>query len=380
MGDRTPVDITVIIPSYNHESFIQDTLLSVLSQTYGGFRVIVVDDVSSDATVERARSIQDPRITVRVNPTHLGLGNSILSVLDEISTPFIALLNSDDLFHPDRLARCREVLVNSPETQLVATDVLPIDKQGHCLNTENVSIFRDGRKIYYWVINFHHIQPTDDRSIPLFLRLLECNFLVTSSDIVCRTQFLRDRTEALRNLNYCLDWQLYLDASLEGGMTHLREKLVAYRLHSSNTVWFVNGNRASYFFEANRVIGRSLMRFLSWVVNSEIEGREIQDLLRTALMHLAGNELVDDFGLYVNAFCHSLDTRQADQRSSRAREIIQSFYAMAQTTQFRRKTNIGFWLKRLSWLVKHLGKKLFIESPLKEGEAYEMGNFRKQHK
>ena len=137
--DALQPDITVLIPAFRHEGFIEEALRSVLAQTYGGFRVLVVDDASPDKTAHRARLLTDPRITVKANGSNMGLGNSVLSALGKIDTPFVALLNSDDVFHPERLERCLTILLDSPNTQLVATGISLIDACGGHITLENVS-------------------------------------------------------------------------------------------------------------------------------------------------------------------------------------------------------------------------------------------------
>jgi glycosyltransferase involved in cell wall biosynthesis len=337
---QVPADITVIIPAYNHEAFIKETLQSVLAQTYGGYRILVVDDASMDATVDQALSVRDPRITLRVNSHNMGLGNSILSIFPEINTPMVALLNSDDLFHFERLARCRQMLLDSPDTQMVATDVSLIDAEGGCLTPNNVSLFGDGRNIYYWVRWFEGIRIAQDDQIPLFVRLLKNNFLATSSNIVCKTEYLRSRAETLAGLNYCLDWQLFLDASLDERLAYLPEKLVAYRLHARNTVWFTEGRRLRYFLETNRVAACALNRFFSSVVNSDMKGPELERVLRDALMHAAANANLDGLGLFLNALNQFFHSQHAGRTSARLSELIESFYVMAQQTRFKRREKI----------------------------------------
>ncbi len=119
LGERraagaAPPDVTVIVPSYQHGSYIEAALESVLAQTYTAFRVLVVDDGSPDDTVARARRFDDPRLRVEVNAVNVGLGDSVLRALESVDTPYVALLNSDDLFHPDRLERCRAAFDGAP--------------------------------------------------------------------------------------------------------------------------------------------------------------------------------------------------------------------------------------------------------------------------
>ncbi|MGE0815644.1 MAG: glycosyltransferase [Vicinamibacterales bacterium] len=250
-------DITVLVPAYRHAAFIQATLDSVLAQTYPAFRIVVVDDRSPDDTAERAARLDDPRITVTVNETNLGLGNSVLAALERIDTPYVALLNSDDLFAEDRLERCRARLEASPAAQVVATGVVPIDVDDRPLTPDTVRPLFDGRRIADWV-RWHadtgRVRPGAD----LVAELLERNFLVTSSNIVARTAFLRACAPALRGLQFCLDWQVFLLAAAAGGLEYDPAPMLGYRLHPSNTVWFDADRAVVYRLEANRVLAAAL--------------------------------------------------------------------------------------------------------------------------
>lgn len=253
----TPADVTVLVPSYQHGRYIEATLTSVLAQTYPAFLVRVVDDRSADDTVARARRLEDPRLHVDVNAVNLGLGDSVLRALDAVDTPFVALLNSDDLFHPERLERCRAAFEHAPHAQVVATGFVNIDAEGHALTVDTVRRLFDGRQIADWVqwqADSGHV----DSEVDLVAALLERNFLVTSSNIVARTAFLRDHAEALRGLKYCLDWQVFLDAAAADALVVLPDRLLGYRLHGSNTVWFDDVTRTAYKLEVNRVVAEAL--------------------------------------------------------------------------------------------------------------------------
>ncbi|MCB9876762.1 MAG: glycosyltransferase [Planctomycetes bacterium] len=307
-----PADVTVLIPSFRHEQYIEETLRSVLAQDHPQFRVLVVDDRSPDQTAARARRVQDPRIEVRSNARNLGLGNSVLSALETIDTPYVALLNSDDLFHPTRLSSCCEVLERDSTVQLVTTGVQLIDHAGGLLTPTNASLVLDGKKVYDWVHWFARITPGEELSQhELFAALLERNFLVTSSNLVARTDWLRSQATTLRSLKYCLDWQLFLQAALEGVLHHLHQPLIAYRLHATNTVWFREGRRWSYFLEVNRVAAEALQRFAAQGRLSA-DARLLQ-VVDSVTRHLATNSEMDGLALFLNA---ALDPVQLDQAAN----------------------------------------------------------------
>jgi polysaccharide biosynthesis protein PslH len=330
-------DITVLIPAFRHERFVEAALTSVLTQGYRGFRVLVVDDSSPDATAGRAKSMADPRITVRVNERTLGLGSSVAGALADIATPMVALLNSDDLFHPERLERCRAVLLARPAVQLVATGVSLIDEAGGHLTAKNASRFLDGRRIYHWVRWYDGVRaPGNETEESVFFRLLAGNFLLTSSNIVCRTAFLREHSEALTGLRYCLDWQLFLDAALDRTLAYLPDELVAYRLHDENTIWKGLEEKWPYFREVNAVAARTVRKLVSRVMKSGTRGEELEKLLAGLIQHLGDNPEVDGLALYLNEILPADALRSACESSPRVRSLVRQLGSQAERTRVDR--------------------------------------------
>ena len=253
--------VTVLIPAYNHERYVQAAILSACAQTVGEVRILVVDDCSRDATAARASAVADPRIEVRVNSSNLGLGESVARALETVDTPFVALLNSDDLFHPQRLERCLPLL-ESGASQIVATGLALVDADGLRLTPADVSRVLHGQQTWNWVQWFEGVRPGGEiPSDSLFARLLSANFLVSSSNVVARTDYLRSQAGNLHSLRYCLDWQLFLDAARAGVLTYLPAALLAYRLHFSNTVWFDPEGLQRYRGEVQQVALAALRRW-----------------------------------------------------------------------------------------------------------------------
>ena len=109
----TPPLVSVIVPSYNAEPWIERTLASVLGQTHRHLEVIVVDDGSSDATVERLRACPDPRLRV-IEQANAGACVARNRALAEASGDYIQYLDADDLLSPDKIERQVALLQDAP--------------------------------------------------------------------------------------------------------------------------------------------------------------------------------------------------------------------------------------------------------------------------
>ena len=173
---------TVIIPSYNHEGFIGDAIRSVLGQTRTDFQLLIVDDASQDGTINEAEKIKYPRIRLKSNAENVGLGLSLARAIDEVDTEFVAVLNSDDLFHPRRLERCLATLEENPELAMVATSLSPVDSDRQILSATDSSPIFDGQQIHEWLCWYEEYAYVTTAQADLFGALLERNFLITSSN------------------------------------------------------------------------------------------------------------------------------------------------------------------------------------------------------
>lgn len=119
VGARTPAPrVSVVIPARNAERFIVAAVTSALDQTLRDLEVIVVDDGSDDATVALVEAIGDPRVTVLRQPSR-GASSSRNAGLAIARGEYVAHLDADDLWPPDRLERLVAHLDAQPDTEAV---------------------------------------------------------------------------------------------------------------------------------------------------------------------------------------------------------------------------------------------------------------------
>lgn len=97
--------VSVIMPSYNTDKFIKQSIESVIDQTYKNWELIIVDDCSTDNTDNVVASISDDRIVYLKNKVNSGAAVSRNRALREAKGRWIAFLDSDDLWSPDKLEK-----------------------------------------------------------------------------------------------------------------------------------------------------------------------------------------------------------------------------------------------------------------------------------
>lgn len=119
---KTPT-ISVIMPVYNAEKYISETIESILNQTYSDFELLILDDHSSDTSLAIIQSFQerDPRIVVVSKLKNVGPANLRNEGFKLANAPFIALMDADDIALPTRFEKQILVLTNNLEIGVCGT-------------------------------------------------------------------------------------------------------------------------------------------------------------------------------------------------------------------------------------------------------------------
>lgn len=101
-----PNDVTVVVPTFNQAEFLGEALRSVVAQDFEEWRVIVINNFSTDGTREVVASLGDPRIELVDFANHGIIAASRNLGLERADTEFVAFLDSDDWWLPTKLSRC----------------------------------------------------------------------------------------------------------------------------------------------------------------------------------------------------------------------------------------------------------------------------------
>ena len=117
MVNLVQTEVTVLIPTYNRAHYICQAIYSVLNQTYHQWKILLVDDGSTDNTIEVVKNIipKNTPVTIIYNPTNLGQSRALNIGLDQIDTTYLVQLDSDDLFLPITLEVLFKAAQKEPE-------------------------------------------------------------------------------------------------------------------------------------------------------------------------------------------------------------------------------------------------------------------------
>ena len=200
--------VTVFIPVYNREKYIGEALESILTQTFSDFEILLVDDGSTDNSVDKIRSFTDPRIRLLCNERNLGIPKTRNKGVEHARGQYMAMLDSDDCAHPERLQKQVAFLDTHPDYAQVGSWCRMMDSHGRTLN----KVKR---------------QPTlpDDIHVQFLFRCAMSN-----RSIMARTAILQEygyRNDFLR----CQDYELHVRLAKKFKLGNIPECLVYGRIH-----------------------------------------------------------------------------------------------------------------------------------------------------
>lgn len=215
--------ISIITASYNYEQYIGETIQSVLNQTYTDWELIIVDDCSTDNSIEVIKSFKDERIKLFRNKKNLGLKGTVKRGVEEAKGDWVVFLESDDMITPDYLEKKVQIVEQYPDVSLIFNDCefFGDEKRVETFNTalaRTRTILRE--KIY----------PCE-----MFYNFYHSNKIFTFSAVmVKREELLKVNYEP--KLDCLLDWHLWIQLAYSNKFYYIPQKLTLWRLHENSYI------------------------------------------------------------------------------------------------------------------------------------------------
>lgn len=240
--------VSIIVPSYNHGAFLPQCIEGVLSQTLEDWELVVVDDGSNDGSLEVIKSYKDPRIIAHRNETNLGTYGTQNRCLDLATGKYIAVLNSDDYWKPDKLEKQLALLASQPGCAFSYTLGVLADDSG--LETSGGE---------------HHADLPHGPIQHLAPWLVLENRILASSVV-----FRRGAIRFDAKLRYSGDWVALLQLIQQGPAAYVDEPLTTWRQHGANSY----KERVKHFGEEIRIRQAILSNRKRW----ELPGTDLAKL------------------------------------------------------------------------------------------------------
>lgn len=239
--------ISVIIPLYNHETYIKEAIDSILNQSFNDFELIIINDGSQDNSEGIVKSIRDDRIKYyyqKNQGTHNALNRGIGLARGE----YISILNSDDVYYADRFEKMVMILEHDSSVHAVFSHIEFIDGNGNSIR------FNRGAEDN-WLS--HNPETSYEKNNHIILDLLAGNFLYTTSNLFCRKSVFDD-IGYFSNLKYIHDYEFFLRLCYHYKVHIIEEPLLKYRYHESNAL---NENFSVANFETGLVLSNFLLKY-----------------------------------------------------------------------------------------------------------------------
>lgn len=207
--------VSILLTCYNHIRYLPASWEAVRAQTLSDFEVIAIDDGSTDGTREwLSENAKDAKLIF--NETNLGTYGSLNRALKEATGEFVAILNDDDLWAPEKLARQVAMFESHPEVGLVHTDGGFIDGEGKPI---------EGSPLGF------EFPRTETGNV--VTALLHANKIIASAAMVRRSCF-----EEVGGFNEAYfgsgDWEMWLRIAEKWPIGYVDAPLTFYRVHGEN--------------------------------------------------------------------------------------------------------------------------------------------------
>lgn len=231
------VNVSVIMPAYNAERYIRESIESVLAQTYSDWELIIVDDCSHDGTQDIVKqfSSEDERVRVLRNDTNQGVARSRNRGVAEAAGEWIAFLDSDDLWDAQKLEKQLKLIEMHPDAALTYTSSAFMTATG---------------ERYSYIL---HAEPFFTYKNLLHRNLLSCSSVMVKRGLMLKYPFPNGEMHE----DYAVWLQMLREVQCSYGVD---EPLLIYRLS--------NASKSSNRVKSGRMIYRSYRQTGCGVISS----------------------------------------------------------------------------------------------------------------
>lgn len=229
-GGSNMCGVTVVMPVYNTEKYLKQAIESILKQTYTDFELLIIDDASSDGSIDIINQCSDRRIRLIRNEVNKGISRTRNIGIELSNSKYIALMDSDDIAVPTRLEKEVQYLDTNKEIDVVGGHLRAIDMEGMDLNKQ-------------WSVYLN----------PKYIKA----YLLLSNTVANGTTMFRKSFVDQYNIRFeensigAEDYRFWVDCSLHGNIANLDEVLLYWRTGHYSETMKVKSNKSRECEESN---------------------------------------------------------------------------------------------------------------------------------
>lgn len=217
--------VSILMPAYNAEKFISESIESILNQDHSNWELLILDDASTDSTLEMIKTFVDDRIKVLTHETNIGYLLSCNELFEKATGDFVTFLDADDTCEPNRISACLLAFESDSELDFLTTDHSRTDEFGKLLFDHHTEVD-------------YHRYATD----PPYYPIICCATIFLERKLLQQVGGYHPFFQEIGGEDY--HWLFRL--STVGKGKHLSENLYNYRQHASQ-VHVLNPNPLKYF-------------------------------------------------------------------------------------------------------------------------------------
>ena len=270
------MSISVIMPVYNSETFLKDSINSILKQTFIDFDFIIIDDGSTDNTEIIIKSFNDNRIKY-LKTDHHGISSALNYAINYSNSEYIIRMDADDIALPDRIEKQISYMKNNPHLDITGCGMLIIDEDNELIGKKKLPF--DSKQIlstmpFYCTV----MHPTFCFKKSAFLKLkgYRNNFIYAQDyDFLLRSISLG---LTIDNLNYNLvKYRMYKKGNLKKMYNQMRYTLIAQQLFKERSLNNMESQYNQNYF--NLVENLGFKKFLLYLFNYSNKMRNSKHIL-----------------------------------------------------------------------------------------------------
>lgn len=201
--------ISVLLPVYNGEKYLAEAIQSILEQTETNFELIILDDASTDNTLEIVKQFHDDRIIIETEDQNKGIIYQLNKGIKLAKGKYIARMDADDISYPHRFATQVAFFQKHPQALVVGSFAQEFG------NSDGIRAF-----------------PTHPREIDYYLNYYCC---ILHPTVMFDRQKLSDAGKQYEDFQYAEDYGLWINVSNGKNIFNIPESLIKYRTHNKQT-------------------------------------------------------------------------------------------------------------------------------------------------
>jgi glycosyltransferase involved in cell wall biosynthesis len=230
---------SICIPNYNYANYIGDTIQSVLNQTYPHYEIVVVDNASTDNSVEVIESFRSEKIRLFQNQYNVGFAPNLDRVASRAKNPYLIMLSSDDLMRPTALEEYARVIKNlgeHAERSLVFSEIDVIDSQGRATDKVERQRFFTQAPDPELSKRFPFSEADIFCGLSVFRETLPCSSVPGPFCSTMYSRKLYEQVSGYSSMNHIGPDAhfVYKVLLLNGPVVFVNKNLFAYRIHDTN--------------------------------------------------------------------------------------------------------------------------------------------------